>query len=144
VRFHDSPAVRLAAETWSSRLWELEASIRMELSADPRLETAEYPELPPFDERVPARLTRGPLDFGLPASRLGPDAAAWYRSPDFPLSGEARFELVNFIDGDTPVFAIRNALSAEFGPIPTAAVARYLEDLVEVGVVEWVPSGDDL
>ena len=144
VRFHDSPSVRLAAEAWSARFWELEASIRMELAADPRLETAEYPELPPLDQRVPVRLTRGPLDFGLPASRLEPDAAAWYASQEFPLSGEARFELVNFIDGDTPVFAIRNALSAEFGPIPTAAVARYLEDLVEVGVVEWAPSEDDL
>jgi hypothetical protein len=42
------------------------------------------------------------------------------------------------------VTAIRDALSAEYGPILTTAVARYLEDLVEVGVVEWASSGEDL
>ena len=90
---------------------------------------------------MPVRLTRGPLDFGLPASRLEPDAAAWYGSPEFPLSGNARFELVNFIGGERTVTDIRNMLSAEFGPLPTAAIARYLEDLVEVGVVEWAGDG---
>ena len=102
----------------------------------------ELPDLPTQgDVRVPVRLTRGPLDFGLPASRLEPAAAEWYGSPGFPLSGDARFELVNFIDGERSVTSIRNALSAEFGPVPTAAVARYLEDLVKVGVVEWAASG---
>jgi hypothetical protein len=49
---------------------------------------------------------------------------------------------VNFIDGKRTVSDIRNALSAEFGPLPTTAVARYVEDLVEVGVVEWAGTGE--
>lgn len=89
------------------------------------------------DSRIPVRLTRGPLDFGLPQSRLDPERAAWYASPEFTLNGNQRFELVNFIDDARTVTDIRNALSAEFGPVPTPVVGRYLEDLVKVGVVAW-------
>jgi hypothetical protein len=32
---------------------------------------------------------------------------------------------------------IRDALSAEYGPVALATMARYLEDLVRVGVVKW-------
>jgi len=134
------PPVRQAVERWTSRQRDLEASIRTDLADRPGAVESGSPELRPADERVPLRLTRGPLDFGLPASRLEPEAAAWYSSPDFPLSGDARFELVNFIDGERSVSGIRNALSAEFGPIATADVARYLEDLVAAGVVRWAPS----
>jgi len=130
LRFHDSPNVREAVASWNSRLADLEASMAVGLAKP----------APPADDRVPTRLTRGPLDFSLPASRLDSEAAAWYVSSDFPLSAEARFELVNFIDGERSVTAIGNALSAEFGPVPTAAVGRYLEDLVAVGVVRWVDS----
>ncbi len=89
------------------------------------------------DDRVPARTTRGPLDFALPERALPDEAATWYRSPEFTLSGSARFELVNFIDGRRTVSQIRDALSAEFSPVALPVVARYLEDLVRVGVVEW-------
>ncbi len=89
------------------------------------------------DDRVPVRMTRGPLDFGLPESRVPDERAAWYGSAEFTLSGDARFELVNFIDGRRTVSQIRNALSAEFGPVAVPVVARYLEDLVRTGVVEW-------
>jgi hypothetical protein len=89
------------------------------------------------DGRVPVRVTRGPLDFSLPESRLTSEDAAWYSSPEFPLTGNARFELVNFIDGERSVQEIRDALSAEFGPVSVAVVARYLEDLVSVGVMAW-------
>jgi hypothetical protein len=54
-----------------------------------------------------------------------------------PLGDDARFELVNFIDGRRTVSEIRDALAAEFGPVPLEAVGRYLEDLVTVGVVRW-------
>jgi hypothetical protein len=142
--FHDSPAVRRTVDTWTGRLADLAISIgtqiREEAGADPDAVVSHERA----DERIPRRLTRGPLDFGLPGSQLEREAAAWYSSRDFPFSGNARFELVNFIDGSRSVTAIRDALSAEFGPMPTAAVARYLEDLVEVGVVEWAPSGEGL
>jgi aminopeptidase YwaD len=141
--FRDSPAVRQSVSEWGSRLAALETSILEDLALDPAVSAAakESEDQSDYDQRVPVRLTRGPLDFGLPASRLVPDAAAWYGSSELPLSGNARFELVNFIDGERTVTDIRNALSAEFGPLPTAAVARYIEDLVEVGVVEWAGSG---
>jgi len=90
------------------------------------------------DEDIPIRMTRGPLDFGLPESRLPPERAAWYRPP-YSLSGEMRFELVNFIDGKRTGAQIHRALSAEFGPIDPLIVQRYIIDLVECGVVEWKP-----
>ncbi len=89
------------------------------------------------DTRVPIRNTRGPLNFGLPASKLPAADAAWYRSPEFTLNGNARFELVNFIDGRLTVTDIRHAVSAEFGPVPQDVIARYLDDLVKVGVIAW-------
>ncbi len=137
--FHDAPSVRQAVQIWNVRLAELETSIAMGLALDAQAAGLELLDLPgPGDERIPVRLTRGPLDFGLPGSRLDAERAAWYSSRDFPLSGEARFELVNFIDGVRSVSGIRNALSAEFGPTSTAAVSHYLEDLVAVGVVRWL------
>ena len=89
------------------------------------------------DTRIALRLTRGPLDFGLPASRLKGKDSLYYSSPEFTLTGDERFELVNFIDGKRTVSDIRDALSAEFTPVQTGTVAHYLEDLVKVGVVQW-------
>ncbi|MEE9187054.1 MAG: DUF4910 domain-containing protein [Bacteroidota bacterium] len=89
------------------------------------------------DMRVPVRLTRGPLDFDLPESKLPPANAAWYESVEFTLTGAERFELVNFVDGQHTVSDIRDALSAEYGAVETTVVARYLDDLVRVGVLEW-------
>jgi len=88
-------------------------------------------------EFVPVRKTRGPLDFGLPESRLPEDRAAWYRSKDFPFNGDQRFELVNFIDGGRSVKEIRDALTGEFGPVDLAAVRRYLDDLFAVDVLMY-------
>jgi len=89
------------------------------------------------DKRVPQRLTRGPLDFGLPVSKLDSTRASWYSSKEFSLDGDVRFELVNLIDGVNTVSEISIALSAEFQPVDVKTVARYLEDLVSVSVVKW-------
>ena len=86
---------------------------------------------------MPVRLTRGTLAGGLPASLLGSERAAWYSSPQNHLRGNYAFELVNFIDGNRDITAIRDALSAEFGPVPTEAVSRFVEDLVTTGLAEW-------
>jgi aminopeptidase YwaD len=91
----------------------------------------------PSDGRIPVRLTRGPLDFDLPESKLDSARASWYRSGAFTLEGDMRFELVNFIDGVRTVSDIRNALSEEFKPIELAVVARYIEDLVRAGAISW-------
>jgi hypothetical protein len=98
---------------------------------------ATAPPLPrSTDDRVPVRLTRGPLAGGLPASRLSPERAAWYGTPQ-ALPGSYAFELVNFIDGERDITAIRDALAAEYGPVPTQMVARFVEDLVAADLAEW-------
>ena len=94
----------------------------------------------PGDKRIPVRTTRGPLDFGLPANKLSGPEAEWYRSRDFPLDGDMRFELVNFIDGKRTVADIARCLVAEFHrPLEEKVVGRYLEDLAKTGVVKWKP-----
>lgn len=90
-----------------------------------------------LDLRIPVRKTRGPIDFDLPERKLSQKEAAWYKSPQFTLKGNVRFELVNFVDGKRTVSDIRNALSAEFGSVNTSVISRYLEDLVRVGVMKW-------
>ncbi len=140
LTFRDSEPVRAAVQAVAGRLHEqqvaLIAALRSEVEL-PRRGVAPAERTEAEDRRVPVRLTRGPLDFGLPASRLPAEAAAWYSSREFTLSGAARFELVNFIDGERTVTAIRDALAAEFGPVSIAEVGHYLDDLVTVGVVGW-------
>jgi aminopeptidase YwaD len=137
--FADGPMTRAAVEGGQRRLEQQERDLVRALMDEARaagIPVAATPAPPaPADGRVPVRLTRGPLDFGLPESRLPAEAAVWYDS--LPFGGDARFELVNLIDGARTVTRIRDALSAEFDPVPTAVVARYLEDLVRVGVLRW-------
>jgi hypothetical protein len=111
-------------------------SERLEMRAKSKAAGAKMAEAK-IDRRVPVRVTRGPLDFDLPESMLSAAEAKWYRSKEFNLSGNQRFELVNFIDGRRNISAIRNALSGEFKPVGIDVVARYVEDLVKVGVMEW-------
>lgn len=44
-------------------------------------------------------------------------------------------EALNFVDGRRTVQAIRDALTVEFGPVPTGHVASYLRALEEIGVL---------
>jgi hypothetical protein len=137
--YADGPATRAAVEGARRRIEQQEQALVRSLMDEARaagipVSANPAPPAPP-DARVPVRLTRGPLDFGLPESRLSAEDAAWYDR--LPFGGDARFELVNFIDGTRTVTQIRDALSAQFGPVAIAVVARYLEDLVRVGVVRW-------
>lgn len=95
----------------------------------------------PIDDRIPIRLTRGPLDFGLPGNKLPPEEADWYRAGNLRMSFDTAFELVNYIDGKRTISEIRDALDAQFGPVKLESVARYLDDLVKVGVLGWKKSG---
>ncbi|HEY5657424.1 MAG TPA: M28 family peptidase, partial [Myxococcota bacterium] len=138
LAFNGAPAVRAAVDAAEQRLAHQEESLLEAIAA--RFDDAEIEvgiELAVADTRVPERTTRGPLDFDLPASKLTGAAAAWYSSREFTLNGNQRFELVNFIDGERTVSEIRDALAAEYGPVPRGVVGRYLEDLVRVGVVRW-------
>lgn len=97
----------------------------------------EEAQAPKVDNRIPIRSTRGPLDFSLPESKLDSSHAAWYKSKEFTLDGDMRFELVNFIDGKRTVSEIRDALSAEFTPVSHDVVGRYINDLVIAGGLKW-------
>jgi hypothetical protein len=88
------------------------------------------------DARVPIRLTRGPLDFGLPESKL-PKGGAATGAPRYQLNGDVRFEIPNFIDGKRNISDIERALSGEFGSAAIEGFDRFIEDLVKVGVVKW-------
>jgi Zn-dependent M28 family amino/carboxypeptidase len=139
LQFNDENRVREAVRAIQRQLERQEEILLLALKAE-----AEAVEISTRaraadteDSRVPDRLTRGPLGSGLPATQLPAADAEWYSSRENPLLGNMPFELVNFIDGVRTVTDIRNALSAEFGPVSTEAVARYVNDLVRVGVAEW-------
>jgi hypothetical protein len=141
LHFNEAPAVRSAVEAQLDILDRQAEGLLNSVAIAAGSVGATTHRPPPLrraeDSRVPVRLTRGPLAGGLPASLLDSDRAAWYSSPVGGMVGSYAFELVNFIDGERDVTAIRDALSAEYGPLPTQAVARYVEDLVATGLAEW-------
>jgi aminopeptidase YwaD len=47
------------------------------------------------------------------------------------------YEIVNFVNGKRTVGEIRDAVSAEYGPLPVNLVADYLAACAEAGVVHW-------
>jgi aminopeptidase YwaD len=47
------------------------------------------------------------------------------------------YEIVNFVDGKRSVGEIRDAVSAEYGPLPANLVADYLGACAEAGVIQW-------
>jgi hypothetical protein len=47
------------------------------------------------------------------------------------------YEIVNFVNGKRSVGEIRDAVSAEYGPLPIGLVADYLDACVAAGVMEW-------
>jgi len=47
------------------------------------------------------------------------------------------YEIVNFVDGKRTVGEIRDAVSAEYGPLPLGLVTDYLEACAEAKVVQW-------
>jgi hypothetical protein len=51
---------------------------------------------------------------------------------------EYAYEVLNFANGKNSLWDIRNAVSAEYGPVPAKLVLEYLRALEEVGVVEEV------
>jgi hypothetical protein len=51
---------------------------------------------------------------------------------------EYAYEVLNFADGKRNAQEIRDAVSAEYGPVPLELVVEYLKALEEIGVVEEV------
>jgi len=141
LHFADTPAVRNHVSAMKDRIDEqLTDSKSRLLSHVSSLSGGRIERRQPFesiDTRVPIRLTRGPLDFGLPEDKLSTEAASWYRTDGRLLNGTIRFEIVNFIDGQRNISEIRNLISAEFIPVELDVIAHYLEDLVQIGVAQW-------
>lgn len=50
--------------------------------------------------------------------------------------GAYAYEILNLVNGSRSITDIRNAVSAEFGPIPTDYVKDYLKALASIGVIE--------
>jgi hypothetical protein len=51
---------------------------------------------------------------------------------------EYAYEVLNFADGKRNAQQIRDAVSAEYGPVPVEMVVEYLKALEKIGVVEGV------
>ena len=51
---------------------------------------------------------------------------------------EYAYEVLNFADGNRNAQEIRDAVSAEYGPVPLELVVEYLRALEKIGVVEQV------
>ena len=49
------------------------------------------------------------------------------------------YEIANFVNGSRSVGEIRDAVSAEYGPLPIGVVADYLRACAEAGIVAWKP-----
>jgi aminopeptidase YwaD len=69
----------------------------------------------------------------------GVEAAASIRlsgySPPRGPGGSYTLEVLNFVDGKRTVQQIRDAVSAEFGPVPTEVVLEYLNALASIEVI---------
>lgn len=77
------------------------------------------------DLRVPSRVGGGPITAIAP-----PTAFLTYTDVDVIL-----YELANFIDGKRSISDIRDAVSAEFRPLPISSVTDYFDRLAKSGAI---------
>ncbi len=52
---------------------------------------------------------------------------------------EYAYEVLNFVDGKRSIVQIRDAVAAEYGPVPLKIVGEYLHALEEIGVIRGTP-----
>jgi aminopeptidase YwaD len=74
------------------------------------------------------------LDEHLGADRVARLRLLWHRGL-WGAGGEYAYEVLNLVDGVRTVAAIRDAVSAIYGPVALDVVAEYLGELESVGVV---------
>ena len=79
------------------------------------------------DRRIVTRVRTGPLPTPEPPTAM----------LKFPNVDVVIYELGNFIDGRRSISDIRDALSAEFGPIALPVVVDYFERLAKAGAVSF-------
>jgi hypothetical protein len=59
-----------------------------------------------------------------------------FRGPRGRDGGDYAYEVLNFVDGRRNAQEIRDAVSAEFGPVPLELVVEYLRALESIGAVK--------
>ncbi len=140
-------------EDWLDLMWGRGSAPFKRGEAPPPHKTA-APTAPwagdPEAHRIPIRIGDfGPLTYqndDVLRARLGKDRYAKIRL----INSEATqmlnvkdqselyaYEIVNFVNGKRTVGEIRDAVSAEYGPLPVSLVADYLQGCVEAGVMQW-------
>jgi aminopeptidase YwaD len=100
--------------------------------------------------RVPIRVGEfGPLTYqndNVLLANLGPDRYAKIKlinseaTPMLNVRDQSElyaYEIVNFVNGKRTVGEIRDAVSAEYGPLPMGLVADYLDACAEAKVIVW-------
>jgi hypothetical protein len=141
LNFHKGEQVEKAVEAMQTMIEEQTESlskILMQAAGNHGLDA----DLPPAlskteDTRIPIRLTRGPIDFRWAKRQLPEAEQKWYVTEGAALTSTVAFEIVNFIDGKRNISEVRNLAAAEFGPIETELVARYINDLERLGIIRW-------
>lgn len=104
------------------------------------VEFAELWIVEPKEEKLAARIVprreetlKGPVGRGL-RDRLK-DSPESFNLPLLRKNGLVTYEILNFIDGKNSLLDIRNAVSAEFEPLPLQWVEDYIRLLARAGVV---------
>ena len=108
--------------------------LSMARSILPRRPSDVEPKDPPEARLVPSRTetVKGPIGiyyFDYLATRLSTQAL------EGALEGEVAYEVLNFVDGQKTARDIRDAVSAELGPVPMESVLAYLKLLERAEVV---------
>ena len=67
---------------------------------------------------------------GIPVPRLLDFEGPWGSGEEYA------YEVANFVDGKRNALEIRDAVSAEYGPVPLELVVEYLEALEKIGLIE--------
>ncbi len=101
-------------------------------------------------KRVPVRIGEfGPLTYqndNVLLARLGKERYAKIKlinseaTPMLNVRDQSElyaYEIVNFVNGKRTVGEIRDAVSAEYGPLPVNLVGDYLNACAEAGVLQW-------
>jgi hypothetical protein len=104
----------------------------------------------PDARRVPIRIGDfGPLTYqndNVLLARLGKERYSQIKllnsdaTPLLKVSDQSElyaYEIANFVDGKRSIGEIRDAVSAEYGPLPLSLVSDYLNACVEAKVMQW-------
>ena len=142
-----------AFEGWLDAMWRRSSAPSKRGEASPP-HKAVAPTTPwaggPEAVRTPMRIGEfGPLTYqndNVLLARLGKDRYAKIRlinseaTPMLNVRDQSElyaYEIVNFVNGQRTVGEIRDAVSAEYGPIPLGLVTDYLQACAEAGVIQW-------